>query len=328
MGAARVVVYDPDGVNPYGRELAAQLAAAGHRVTAVIPGDAEWRPAGVDVRAVLPYNRMGAGSVARQAVRLLRGLLVMRRPATQYVVVWTRTRWEEALFALLARTRRVIVIVHNPGARDTGGRGLRARASTLVVHSPSLVTGVGGPVAVCAHPLYVNWLAWAAPGPRPERTDGRLRLLLLGHRRADKGFDLLPAVFAALPGDVRDRVEVVVCGKGAPPEGLGVRVEDRTSRDFVPDRDVAAALVSCDALLAPYTGATQSGTVALAVTAGLPVLGFASGAIAELAGDDGLVPEGDVAALAARIARAADGDLTPPPADPWAALRDWERLLS
>ena len=35
-GTGRVVVYDPDGVNPYGRELAAQLSAAGYDVTTVV----------------------------------------------------------------------------------------------------------------------------------------------------------------------------------------------------------------------------------------------------------------------------------------------------
>jgi glycosyltransferase involved in cell wall biosynthesis len=327
VSAARVVVYDPDGVNPYGRELAAQLAAAGCEVTAVVAADVEWRPPGVRTMAVLPYNRAGAGSVARQAFRLLRGLLTVawcaRDKHAQWVVVWTRTRYDEALVAFVARRRRVHVVVHNPGARDTGGRALRAAATTNVVHSAALAEGMPR-AAVCAHPLYVHWLAYARPSTAPGRGDA-FRLLLLGHRRADKGDDLLPAVFAALPDDVR--VEVVACGKGAPPLGLGVRVEDRTSRDFVPDRDLAATLLSCDALLAPYTGATQSGTVALAVTAGLPVLGFASGAIAELAGDAGLVPNGDTAALAARIAAAAHGDLPRPAPDAGHAVRDWLRVF-
>ncbi len=320
-GSGRVVVYDPDGVNPYGRELAAQLAEAGYEVTAVVAGDAEWRPSGVDVRAVLPDNRAGSGGAARQAFRLLRGLLVVKWLAltrnAQWIVVWTRTRYDARFLASVALLRRVHVVVHNPGPRDVRRDStLRRRARTLVVHAPSLPGA-----AVCAHPLYVHWLRWAAPAtPGPH---DRLRLLLLGHRRPDKGDDVLPALLAALPEDLRGRIEIVVCGKGAPPSLPGVAVDDRTSPDFVPDRVLASVLMSCDALLAPYTGATQSGTVALAVTAGLPVLGFASGALADLAG--GLVPEGDVAALARRIA--ALGDLPAPAVDAGATVRDWRRVL-
>jgi hypothetical protein len=317
--AKRVVVYDPDGVNPYGRELAAQLAEAGYAVTAVVAADAEWRPAGVRTLAVLPYNRGGAGGTARQAFRLLRGLVVVKwlslTRRADWIVVWTRTRVDDRLLAAVALLHPVHVVVHNPGLRDVRAHGaLRRRARTLVTHAHAEGS------TVCAHPLYVHWLRWAAPpAPAPHDT---LRLLLLGHRRPDKGDDVLPSLLAALPDDVRRRVEVVVCGKGRAPALTGVAVDDRTSPDFVPDRVLARALVSCDALLAPYTGATQSGTVALAVTAGLPVLGFASGALADLVPD--LAPEGHVAALAERIAR---GALTPPPRDEGAAVRDWQRVL-
>lgn len=308
-------MYDPDGVNPYGRELACQLADAGYDVTTLTAADAEWRPPGT--LAVLPGNR--GGSVARQAFRLVTGWLVVLWLGlfhdTEWIVVWSRH--DSELLTLVARFRRLHLVVHNPGPRDTTPRALRHWAATRVVHAPSPVEPAA---VVCAHPLYTHWLAWAAPPPKtPHDT---LRLLLLGQRRADKGDPA--AVLAALPDSVRDRVEVVVCGKGAAPD-LPVRVDDRTSAGFVPDRDVARALVDCDALLAPYVGATQSGTVALAVTAGLPVLGYASGALGDLA--DGLVPEGDVAALAERIAAAALGDLTPPRVDSGACARDWGRLL-
>ncbi|HEU0132127.1 MAG TPA: glycosyltransferase [Mycobacteriales bacterium] len=320
----RVVVYDPDGINPYGREIAAQLAARGLAVTAVVPGDAEWRPRGVRTLAVLPHNRSGAGGVARQSFRLLRGLLTVLRLAlandAAWLVAWTRTPHEEAVLALVARLRRVHVVVHNPGARDVRRRTLRwlrAAAASRVVHSASLATG--GEV-VARHPLYTEWLRWSAPGERPPH-DG-LRLLVLGAQRPDKGGAALPALLDALtPG-----VTVVACGKGPLDPALRGRVEDRTAADFVRDRDLAAALMSCDALLAPYAGATQSGTVALAVTAGLGVLGYDSGAVAELAGRDGLVPPGDTAALLDRIARAARGDLPAPAAD--GATDDWLRVVS
>ena len=322
MAGTRVVVYDPDGVNPYGRELAAQLAAAGHAVTAVVPADAGWRPPGVRTLAVLPGNR--AAGKATQALRMLRGLLTVAvlaaRPA-QWVVAWTRPPYDTVPLALVARLRRVHVVLHNPGPRDTLHPRLRRAAATVVVHSPRLAAGVPG-AAVCAHPLYTHWLRTYAATPPPHDT---LRLLLLGAARPDKGEDVLPALVAALPAEVRERVELVVCGKRAAPRGLGVRVDDRTSPEFVPDAVLAATLLSCDALLAPYTGATQSGTAALAVTAGLPVVGYDSGAVAELAGAAGLVPPGDVAALAAVVARVAG--LPRPVVDAGATVRDWAKVL-
>jgi glycosyltransferase involved in cell wall biosynthesis len=312
VGVARVVVYDPDGVNPYGRELAAQLADR-YDVTAVIAADAPWRPPGVRSLAVLPRNR--AASAWSQALRLLRGWLTVLALAArdaQWVVVWSRR--DAAVLRLVARLRRLHLVVHNPGPRDTLPPALKAAAATRVVHSAALAAG---DATVCAHPLYTHWLA-AFRTSVPDH-DGT-RLLLLGHPRPDKGDDVLPALAAALPDDVT----LVFCGKRAAPS-LPVRIEDRTSGDFVSDADLAAALLSCDALLAPYTGATQSGTAALAVTAGLPVVGFDSGAIREMAGSAGLVPPGDVAALA-RVAAAAK-TLPRPVTDPGAALRDWTAVL-
>lgn len=307
-----MVVYDPDGVNPYGRELAAQLAAFGYRVTAVVPGDAEWRPPGVRTLAVLAHN--SPSSRLAQAFRLCRGLLVVAWLAlgrAQWIVAWSRS--DAVVLSLVARVRRLHLVVHNPGPRDTLPPSLRRAAATRVVHSASLAEPGA---AVCAHPLYTHWLASYA-GPVPPH-DG-VRLLLLGHSRPDKGDDVVPALLALLPEDVT----VVVCGKRAAP--AGPRVEDRTSRSFVPDRELAATLLSCDALLAPYTGATQSGTVALAVTAGLPVVGFDSGAVAELAGVAGLVSEGDVAGLAAVAARVRS--LPRPSPDAGATVRDWAKVL-
>ena len=302
-GERRVVVYDPDGVNPYGRELAAQLAAR-YAVTAVIPADAAWRPPGVRVVAALPYN--GPSSRPSQAVRLLRGwLTVLRLAATdaQWVVVWSRR--DAWLLSLVARVRRVHVVLHNPGTRDTLSPRLKRAATTLVTHFPH------PGAATCAHPLYTHWLRSYRRDVPPH--DGT-RLLLLGADRPDKG---------GVPSDLPDDVTLVVCGKRAPV--TGANAEDRTSRTFVPDDVLAETLLSCHALLAPYTGATQSGTVALAVTAGLPVVGYDSGAIASLAGREGLVPVGDEAALRDVIARVKT--LPKPAPDPEATLRDWSAVL-
>lgn len=299
-------MYDPDGINPYGRELAAQLAAR-YAVTVLTAGDAAWRPAGVRVLAVLPHN--GASSRAAQALRLLRCWLVVAALALlpgQWVVVWSRR--DSWVLAAVAWLRRLHLVVHNPGPRDTLAPSLRRAATTLVVHSPALAVPRS---VVCAHPLYVHWLRAFAPASVPPHRG--VRVLLLGHARPDKG---------GVPAMPRG-VTLVVCGKRPPVGGPGV--EDRTSREFVPDAVLAETLLSCDALLAPYTGATQSGTVALAVTAGLPVVGYDSGAIAELAGRDGLVAPGDEAALTRMLRRVRS--LPRPAADPDATLRDWTAVL-
>jgi glycosyltransferase involved in cell wall biosynthesis len=315
-----VVVYDSDGLNPYGRELACLLAddRPSHVVCAA---DAEWIPDGVTTHPVLPGNR-GGRSRARQLLGLVRGVLLvwwMCRPGgAQLVIVFARTPVEEAAFALLARLGGdVVLLVHEPTPRTAPTRAgaitwrsLLSRAQ-VVVHSEPLrqellLASPGVRAAVCRHLPFTAWpLAYGADRRAPWGEE--VRVLLLGQVRPDMGLQHVPPVLALLPPSARERLEVVLCGKGELPQGLAadlralVRVQDRTGAAFRPDAEVAEAVRSSHVLLAPYDGASQSGTVTLALSCGLPVLGFDDGSLSDLVDSTSLVPTGDHAALAALI---------------------------
>jgi glycosyltransferase involved in cell wall biosynthesis len=316
----RVVVYEPDGVNPYGREIALLLAASGLDVCVVLAQDAGWTPPAVGVRRTLPRNGP-APHRTLQAFALARSLgwclaMALLRPRTTWLVVWTRSVADELLFALLARLgRRVVLVVHNPGSRQPPGRlrasstrVLRGAATVGVAHSDELRTELqpqrpGKDVAVCPHPPYSGW--WQDHAPAVDRSPSDV--LVLGQLQPHKGLEQLPAILDLLPAHIRARLTLTLCGKGSLDAGLAtelaarVRVVDRTSRGFVSDADLALELGRAAVLLAPYRGATQSGTVALALTAGLRVVAFEDGAVADLVDDSGLVPPGDAARFARRV---------------------------
>ncbi len=315
---SRVVVYDPDGLNPYGREIGLLFRELGHEVEVLTTVDAEWRPGGVRTVGVLPANRRGRPR-SRQALAFARGLLhVLRRGLAGHVVVVVLTRGvaDELFLGLLAFLgTRVVVVVHDPTPKFDR-RALRVRSSgwlwrrarVRVVHSEQLGRELGAAHALDAHVVdiapYEFW--WREAAPRtgvssPARRRGRL--LVLGQLRPDKGLAGLVRMFEAMDATARAQLELVVCGRGEAPDLGGlVTVVDRSSDDFVDDRVVADALASCDVLLAPYQGATQSATVALALTAGMQVLAFDDGSIGDLVTDDGLVRSGDYQALGERCA--------------------------
>jgi hypothetical protein len=316
------LVYDPDGLNPYGREVAALLTAYGRPATALTAYDAEWLPAGT--RNVLPANRSRPGR-GRQLARLLHGLAlaagaVARRRTV--VVVLTRSFLDEAVLGLLGLVGRVVVVVHDPTPKQPPTawrrrsyalllRGARVR----VAHSAALAAEVGAGTRVVRH---LPFRAWCADLGVTEVGGGAL--LVLGHLRPDKGLDRLPAALAPLAGAAR----LVVCGRGpldpATREALAavVTVDDRAGAGFATDAEVARALNDASVLVAPYRVVSQSGSVALAASAGRAVVAYDTGALADLPGVV-TVPDGDTEAFGNAVYVALSG---PPPAtgvDAWAA---------
>lgn len=328
-----VLVYDVDGLNPYGRELAQLLRAHGVRARALTTVDAEWLPPGSV--PVLPANRSRPGK-ARQLLRLLRGLwlvavaLVMRDETV--VVVLTRSAVDELGLALLAAFGRIVVVVHDPvpkqprpWLRRMSYGALVTTADMRVAHSSDLAALVGvHPTKVCRHLPYRAWCAdhdaIAAGDPGT--------VLVLGHLRPDKGVDRLPAALAGVPG-----TRVVVCGKGPLDPALRAAlaavatVDDRSGEAFATDAEVAAALRASRVLVAPYRAVSQSGSVALAASAGLAVVAYDSGALRTLPGVT-VVRDGDAAAFAAAVRAALDGGAEID-VETWAlqAFHDWLAVL-
>lgn len=325
-----LLVYDPDGINPYGRELAADLRTRGHHITALIPVDAAWCPLPpARVRRALPGNQKGRskltqGYLMARAQAMLLGRALFRKEVV--LAVWTRMLLDAVVLALLAAARRpVIVIEHNPTprthlnfVRSAVRKYLLRRCTAVVAHSQELAADIARnvgrrDVAVCSHIPYVRWVEdFVNCHYRPRGTNETrdVRVLLLGQLRPDKGIGALPQIFQHLSPALRRRVILVVCGRGTLSKRLatdirrlGVRVEDLSSPEFISDEAVGRALAGSNLLLAPYSSATQSGTVIMALTAGLRVVAFDKGALASVLDPSGLVAGQDHSEFASALRR-------------------------
>lgn len=320
-----VMIWDPNGVNPYAGEIAAILGRGGYRVVRWIPR----RALGTrvvdycrDIR-LLGTNRPADGLIEHIARRTLAPLLfvivaVVRRDIA--VLCWVRGSYEAVLFTAASKLMRQCVLVdHNPIAgRDTGTsseritRVLRSSVDKRVVHRAAFVPECNRNTVFIPHPRYILWTEQLGIAPRSPRTsadrpDSGLTILLLGAVRPDKGWAEMHRLF-----EVADPVkwEFVIVGMGRLPEKCaevisrrGLKATIYLSNAPVDDRAVADAVSQCDVLLAPYVNATASGTVMLAFSSGLPTLAFKSGALADLLVDRAVVEVNDFEGLGRLISR-------------------------
>jgi len=149
-----------------------------------------------------------------------------------------------------------------------------------------------------------------------DATSGRQRrpgnVLFFGRVWPYKGLDRLVQAMNLL-AETRPGLVLTIAGEGhgldayrravRPP--LAVRVLDR----YVEQDEVSELFAEADVVCLPYLEASQSGVHALACGLGVPVVASAVGGLASAVRDgcDGLlVPPGDVAALAAALARVLD----------------------
>jgi glycosyltransferase involved in cell wall biosynthesis len=75
----------------------------------------------------------------------------------------------------------------------------------------------------------------------------------------------------------------------------------RTSESGLSDLEIASVLAQSDILVAPYPSVSASGTVVLALSSGLRVIAYDTGALSDVVARDGLVPLGDEREFANRI---------------------------
>jgi glycosyltransferase involved in cell wall biosynthesis len=259
----------------------------------------------------IPTFHGAAGLIGRSAVlpatmiRFVRFLWANRIRAVIVVMphVWDRAlQWAARLAGV-----RWIVLAHDadqhPGERQAvldwlQGAELR-QADHVVTLSRFVAEGVARRHRLPAGrvtPLFLPTLAYPVPAVSPSQPHPQqpFQLLFFGRLLPYKGVPLLLAAFALLRR-AGVEVQLTVAGDGsidAPDElqnqpGLTVR------RGWLDAETIGDLLARADLVVAPYVEASQSGVIAAAYGAGLPVVATPIGGLAEqvIPGETGLVAE-------------------------------------
>ena len=206
--------------------------------------------------------------------------------------------------ASLRHRTTVVALCHNALAHEYFplqrilGRLLLARAHGVLVHSEAVLrelkdAGMLGdlPSRCSPMPLLADVVSAAPPAAEAKRALGlgadAAVVLFFGLVRPYKGLELLLAAWdgAELPAHAR----LVVAGEsylGAGVlEGLVANLERPESvlvyDRYLADGELAGLFAAADTLVLPYTAASQSGVMPLAVAAGLTVVCSDSGGLAE-----------------------------------------------
>ena len=318
MRVAQLMAGAPEGgAELFFERLCAALARAGDEVLPVVRGDTA-REARLRAAGLSPYT-LGFGGGLDVVTRWRAGR-ALRRFAPGVAVAWMGRAARHA-------PRGPWVLVGRLG----GYYGLRqfARCDHLVGNTRGMVDWIVAqgwpPARVHLLPNFVPDLAGAARAALPV-PEGATVVLGMGRLHRNKGFDLLIAAVARLPG-----VHAVIAGDGPERDGL-----ERLSRHAgVADRvhflgwrqDTASLLAACDVLACPSRSEPLGNVVLEAFSAGRPVVASMAEGPRELieSGRTGVLVAGESAiALSAGI----EGVLANPKAMVQAARAQYEQSFS
>lgn len=344
LRVVQVCPYDlsrPGGVQRHVKDLSAALARQGHEVTILSPGRASVEVPGVTCVGIGRFRRVGFAGTAFEVSAAPPSDVVQALDRLRPELVHLHTPWTPFLawqvWHALARHPRVARVAT---FHDTPPEGLLGRSLRQIFRQASrgLARQLDAAVAVSPAPL-----AHLDLSPDPGVTvlapcidlsaERRLRraplatphVLFVGRIEPRKGLQVLlrawPQVLQRHPG-----ARLWVCGDGpqraqsielARSLGIAERVDFFGALD---DADRVARLAAADLFCAPALHGESYGLVLVeAMAAGVPVVAAANAGYASVlsqGGEGGLVPPGDVAALAACLSRLL-GD-----------LRERERLAS
>jgi glycosyltransferase involved in cell wall biosynthesis len=167
----------------------------------------------------------------------------------------------------------------------------------------------GKPIALVPHGVFGD----AAPAARRRDAHAPLRLLFLGRLLPYKGLNLLTAAYRRLLAEGVDaRLRVLGAGNAALLGATGDLPHFTLENRWASDEEMQAAARAADIVVLPYTEASQSGVVPMAMGAATPVVATRIGGLAEqvIDGETGLLCSPDADAIARALARLAqDGTL-------------------
>lgn len=323
------------GIAHYTTSLALALEKAGHDVQVLsfrrqypaflYPGqsdkDPSTNPVRVDASFVLdplyPWTWHEAMKV------------VARGQPDLLLIQWWTTFWGPAYSWLVRQARQrkvpVVYLIHNVLPHETRrwdrpvARLALSPASGFIIQAPHeqqklLDLIPGARISYCSHPVYQQMSEDFVPKDTARQRLGlpadQLLFLFFGIMRPYKGLIVLLDALAQL----KEPAHLVIAGefwedvaryrKQIADLGLSERVTllDR----YIPNEEAHLLFSAADALLAPYVGGTQSGSVELAVGYGLPAIvtdRIAAGISEANLSNMQVVPAGDIPSLAAALAR-------------------------
>jgi glycosyltransferase involved in cell wall biosynthesis len=222
-----------------------------------------------------------------------------------------------------ARRLRIVALIHLPLAAEIGiGQDLAARLEAserraIAAAVRVIVTSKTTPPALARYGVLPHMIAVVEPGTDRAPVargshEGPLQLLCVATLNPGKGHDILFRALAAVP---HAQWHLTCAGSLDRHPQTVRRLRARLRADALEDRVLLVGDVDAGTLASCYHGAdlfvlatlheTYGMAVAEALARGLPVVSTATGAIAELVGDDAgfIVPPGDVGALTIALAK-------------------------
>lgn len=220
---------------------------------------------------------------------------------------------------------RVLFVCHNVYSHERtrllGSRSLQRifnravlrRPDGFLVHASPLIQELrefnpGVPIQYVPHPVYDFYQQWD-PGPI-DRDRTETHLLFFGKIRSHKGLEVLLAAFSRLVAQFP--IRLTIAGEFYVSEEkmrrlareFNVDSNIRWRPEYISNAEVPLLFRSADAVVLPYSRATQSGIVPVAYQFEVPVIASAAGGLPDLIRDGKtgfLFPPGDAEALAGCI---------------------------
>lgn len=122
-----------------------------------------------------------------------------------------------------------------------------------------------------------------ADATKTKKEKDTFRILFFGRILAYKGLDILLEAYKLLK-QRHQNVELVIAGPGniTPYQDIIDQLKDLTiDNRWIPEEEIGSILQSCDISVSPYKEASQSGVIATAYSAGLPVVATPVGGLVE-----------------------------------------------